>query len=181
MTSPDTKPSSNPDRIPAMFSWNQQAPAADGRETVPYARSEAVRELLVLLALSSSKVDMPKELGQAVAIAFGNVCHDLRHGLLALDYHPLDMGVMDIPSIDHPHYMQALLYWSNRADCTLDTLVDAHARLGSAPGVDSLLAAVKRISREALQGDSRTASTQRPRDVARTMLMFSDARKWAHA
>ncbi len=161
-------------RIPHTFSWDQSCAVAAGDEAQAYGASEAVRELLVLLALSNSPLEKPAELEQATAMAFTNVCHDMKHGLVLLDYQPLDPQTLDIPPIAHPQHMQALLYWSCQLDCTLSGLAEAHAQLGSHPRVAAVRAAMQRMGSEALKGRMQAASTQRPADVAPTMAMFDD-------
>jgi hypothetical protein len=163
-------------RIPHTFSWDQScAVAAGGDEAQAYGASEAVRELLVLLALSNSQLEKPAELEQATAMAFGNVCHDMKHGLVLLDYQPLDPQTLDIPPTDHPQHMQALLYWSCQLDCTLSGLAEAHAQLGSHPRVSAVRAVMQRMVSEASKVRMQAASTQRPADVVPTMAMVNDA------
>ncbi|MES2279771.1 MAG: hypothetical protein V4573_04090 [Pseudomonadota bacterium] len=160
-------------RIPQCFSWDQCRAAADG-PALAYGASEAVREWLVLLALSGSPLEKPAELERATAMAFANVCHDVRQGLVLMDYQPFDPKTLDIPPIDHPEHMQALLYWSCTLGCTLSGLAEAHAQLGSHPRLDDVRAAMLRMSHEDAQGRTQAASTQRPADVATTMAMFAD-------
>lgn len=159
-------------RIPHAFCWDQSFPAPV--ESQAYGASESVRELLVLLALSGSPLEKPAELERATAMAFANVCHDLWHGLILMDYQPFDPQTLDIPPIDHPHHMQALLYWSCELGCTLSGLAEAHAQLGSHPRVDAVRAAIKRMGTEASQGRTQAASTQRPAGVEPTRAMFAD-------
>lgn len=150
----------NTPRIPNTFSWDQCCVAADG-PTLAYGASETVRELLVLLALSGSPLDRPDELERATAIAFANVCHDLSCGLVAMDYHPFDPQTLDIPPIDHAHHMQALLYWSCELGCSLTSLTEAYAQLGSYPRVEAVKAILQRIATEDAQRRTRPATTQR--------------------
>ena len=164
----------SPLRIPHAFSWDQSCAVAAGDEVGAYAASETVRELLVLLALSGSPLEKPAELERATAIAFGNVCHDIGHGLILMDYQPFDPQTLDIPPIDHPHHMQALLYWSCELGCTLSGLAEAHAQLGSHPRVAAVRAAMQRMDLEGSQGRTRTASTQRLADGMPTVAMFAD-------
>ncbi len=134
----------NTPRIPHAFSWDQCCVAADGPAPA-YGASETVRELLVLLALSGSPLDRPDELERATSIAFGNVCHDISHGLVALGYRPFDLQTLDIPPIDHVHYMQALLY----------------AQLGSYPRIKAVKSTLQRIAAEDAQRRTRPATTLR--------------------
>ncbi len=163
----------NTPRIPNAFSWDQCCAAADG-PALAYGASEAVREWLVLLALSGSPLDRPDELERATSIAFANVCHDLSCGLVVMDYRPFDLQILNIPPIDHVHHMQELLYWSCELGCTLSRLAEAHAQLGSHPRVSAVRAAIGRMGSEGAPGRSQAVSTQRREDVQPTRAMFAD-------
>lgn len=158
--------------IPRAFCREQNAALAGG-EPQAYGASEAVREWLVLLALSGSALERPAELERATAVALGNVCDDISHDLLLMDYQPFDPQTLDIPPIDHPQYMQALLYWRCELGWTLPRLAEAHAQLGSHPRVWAVRAAMRRMGREDAQDRTQAASTQRPADVAATTTKVS--------
>lgn len=150
----------NTARIPHAFSWDQCLVAADG-PTLAYGASETVRELLVLLALSGSPLDRPDELERATAIAFTNVCHDISSGLVTMDYRPFEPQTLDIPPLGHVHHMQALLYWSCAMGCSLTSLTEAYAQLGSYPRVGAVKATLHRIATEDAQRRTRPATTLR--------------------
>ncbi|MFC6282950.1 MULTISPECIES: hypothetical protein [Polaromonas] len=159
------------------FSWNWNYAETPQNVEAHYSKSELVREFLVLHAFSGSRLSQVDRLEHAVAIAFDKVCRGIKQGLIELDYVPCESDRMNIPAIEHPHHMQALLYWCAQLGCTLHVLVDAYSTLGSTPSVESIRAKVWQLWREG-------ASCTRPprnfglqqRDAARTRYEFADTR-----
>ncbi len=150
------------------------ASAADKRVAVPYGSSDDVRELLALLAVPVNGMELADELQRARDAAFSNVIAKIGQGLIELDYQPFEKGTVDIPAIDHPHYMQALLYWSTLLHCTPAQLVDVYARLGSLASAESVFGLLRRIREEELVAGSTTEPTQRPQNLESTQPIFAN-------
>jgi hypothetical protein len=138
-----------------------QRPAA-WEQQVPYTRSEAVRQLLTLVALTNDNAKAHPDMHVAMRGAFDNVMEGLRTGHLVLDYLPGAGAKVEIPPVSDPHYMQALLYWCSRLQCTLPRLVEAYARLGSQPSVEAMWATLRRIEQEDAVAETALASTRMP-------------------
>lgn len=98
------------------FSWNWNYAETPQNVEAHYSKSELVREFLVLHAFSGSRLSQVDRLEHAVAIAFDKVCRGIKQGLIELDYVPCESDRMNIPAIEHPHHMQALLYWCAQLD-----------------------------------------------------------------
>ena len=137
-----------------------------------YANSELVRDWLVMAALASSGVPMSAGLHNDFALAFNRLVCGLQQGLVQLDYAPIDRTTLDIPPADHPHYMQALLYWSSRLECTPSVLVEAHARLGKSPTARNARLATRRIEKEDRLVGTWLGDAQNPHGTAHTMPML---------
>lgn len=141
-------------------------------ESRKYANSDLVRDWLVMSALAGSGVPMNTDLDNAFGLAFNRLVEGLQTGLVQLDYAPIDRETLDIPPADHPHYMQALLYWSSRLECTTSVLVEAHARLGRSPTAENAGIATRRIEKEERLLGTWQGNAHGPHGTAETMPMF---------
>ncbi|MEO6017712.1 MAG: hypothetical protein ABIP46_10675 [Polaromonas sp.] len=171
MTTPDSaglSPTPDIDLDPANDNGSRQHVA------VPYYSSEDIHQLLALLELPADGSPSGEELQQARDAAFSHVIALVRKGLIELDFQPFEHGTVDIPGIDHPHYMQALLYWSALLDCTPTQLVDAYARLGSMASAESVFGLLKSIRKEELLAATSVQPTQRPRSMQTTQPAFAN-------
>ncbi len=117
-----------PGALASMMNTSASTPGPAQPQT--YSASEAVREFLVLKALSSNSVALPQNLQDAHDAAFDKVCEGIRMGSIVLDYEPEASGCVDMPPVSDPAYMQALMYWCAQMRCPLARLVEAHARIG---------------------------------------------------
>lgn len=129
-------------------SGDKKPPPTPGPQPEHFRRSEVVRDALVLLALAGSNVALPNDLKQALPLALEKVSLGVKSGMICLDYVPSAARVVDIPVVSHPLYMQALIFWAARLDCTLERLVEAHARLGASPSVVNVSMVLAQIERE---------------------------------
>ncbi|MES2412875.1 MAG: hypothetical protein V4614_03685 [Pseudomonadota bacterium] len=137
-----------------------------------YANSELVRQWLVLLALSSGKLNVDDEFKQRLAQAFSRVREGVRSGQVALDYRPADNQTLDMPKVSHPYYMQAVLYWSTRLDCNPAVFAEMHSLLGTSPSFEDATSTARQIQR----GDRipQSSSTRRSgRDTAQAFMATS--------
>lgn len=144
------------------------------RMAVPYKLSRDVHELLVLLTLSGGSGDSTDEVQTAMDAALHNVIGQIASGLIELDYHPEDKQTVNIPAIDHPHYMQALLYWSTLLDCRPAQLADAYARLGRQASAESVAALVKVIATEETMAAATVNQTSRFAEAQSTLPTFAN-------
>lgn len=144
------------------------------RIAVPYTQSRDVHELLVLLTLSGGSGDSNDEVQTAMDTALRNVIGQIADGLIELDYQPEDKQTVNIPAIDHPHYMQALLYWSTLLDCRPAQLADAYARLGSQASTESVAALVKVIGAEEAMALATTEQSSRFAEAQSTLPTFAN-------
>jgi hypothetical protein len=146
---------------------------AEITEPQKYVNSDAVRQWLVLMALSGkNNSPMTEDLSMGEALAFNNVCAGVQSGQIELDYAPANGQTLDIPRMDHPLYMQALLYWSTQLRCTVQVLAETHATLGSLPSLEQACTAVRQIEREAVITRSWRNSSKRRRSGGETIPMF---------
>ena len=113
-----------------------------------FSESDSVKEWQLMLAASASATPGNTPTPRQIADAFDRVAYGVRHGLISIDYVPADAVSMDIPHVGHPHYMQAMVYWCVRLDCTLTVLCEAHARLGRSPSITNAQSAVQRVAHE---------------------------------
>lgn len=135
-----------------------------GRATA-YRHSEDVRHFLVLLALRTGTRDLSQELRAALPVALGRVIAGLQSGHILIDYSPQYADRVDIPTMNHAHYMQALLYWTARLDCSMERLAEAHARLGKAPKVAHVQHMIEQIENEENLADTHMGSTHQEDDA----------------
>lgn len=149
-------------------------PASGNTGAEPFTTSEQVREYLVLKALDSASA-MPADLSRAHDAAFAAVCDAIRAGKILIDYQPEASGCVDMPAVDHPHYMQAVLYWCAEFGCMPGKLVEAHARLGQFASRGLLVDMLGRIDVEETQQSTNFNSTFSWRDAPRTIPMASPA------
>lgn len=134
-----------------MFSSVSAFARLDDPDSAPpenYSKSQAVRAWLVYTALASNNLPMRPDLRASQKYAFRRVFEGLRRGLITLDFAPADEAVVEIPPINHPHYMQAMLYWCVRLDCNLSVLSEAYAQLGRAAPFEQMRVAAKRVQGE---------------------------------
>ena len=127
-------------------------------------------------SLASSNVAMPADLQRALPLALEKVSQGVRSGMICLDYIPADARVVDIPVVSHPHYMQALMFWASRLDCTLERLVEAHARLGASPSIVNVSMVLAQIEREDAAPGTHFGSTMSAYQGQATMPVFANTR-----
>ena len=118
---------------------------SDHQPAEPYSRSGAVRDWLVYTALVGNNMPLTANMRASQEDAFARVFEGVRRGAITLDYSPAEDAVVDIPPINHPHYMQAMLYWCVRLDCTISVLSEAYAQLGRAAPVQHLRMTTRRV------------------------------------
>lgn len=161
---------------PWSHSGDKKSLPVTGPEPEHFRNSASVREALVLLALASSNVAMPADLQRALPLALEKVSQGVRSGMICLDYIPADARVVDIPVVSHPHYMQALMFWASRLDCTLERLVEAHARLGASPSIVNVSMVLAQIEREDAAPGTHFGSTMSAYQGQATMPVFANTR-----
>ncbi|RYX92053.1 MAG: hypothetical protein EOO28_23580 [Comamonadaceae bacterium] len=149
-------------------------PASGHAGAEPFTTSEQVREYLVLKALDSASA-IPADLSRAHDAAFAAVCDGIRAGKIIIDYQPEASGCVDMPAVDHPHYMQAVLYWCAELGCMPGKLVEAHARLGQFASRGLLVDMLGRIEVEEAQQSTNFNSTFSWRDAPRTIPLAAPA------
>ena len=148
-------------------------PAGSARH---YTNSDSVRQWLVLRALSGDAEGQKAASQQALDMAFDRMAYGFKHELIELDYSPADGVTLDIPNIDDPTYLQAMVFWSVRMNCTLSTLSEAHALLGSHPSVKNTCRAVARLEHDAASDDRWAGTLQVGTDTPPTIAMFESTR-----
>lgn len=148
-------------------------PAGSARH---FSNSDAVRQWLVLRALAEDSEGRKAGTPAALCEAYDRMAYGFRHDLIAIDYTPADDITLDIPNIDDPTYLQALVYWSVRMNCTLATLSEAHALLGANPSVDNASKAVARLEHEASCLDNWLGTLQMADPSPATVPMFEATR-----
>ncbi|RYX91124.1 MAG: hypothetical protein EOO28_27040 [Comamonadaceae bacterium] len=126
------------------FGWN------DGADSAPehYSRSQYVRDWLVYTALAGNNMPLTAHLRASQSGAFERVCNGVRRGTITLDYAPANDAIVEMPPINHPHHMQAMLYWCVRIDCSMSVLSEAYAQLGRSASLDQIRQVSKRVRQE---------------------------------
>ncbi|MDO9402578.1 MAG: hypothetical protein Q7T87_00945 [Polaromonas sp.] len=154
---------------PGSASWKDSGkPAAEA-----YSKSQDVRDWLVHTALAGNNIPLTPDLHASHAAAFRRAREGVRKGLIELDYAPADEQVVDVPPINHPHHMQAMLYWCVRLDCTLELMSEAYAQLGRGMAFDQVAVTVRRLEAEESKNQRGWLRTRgRTISPAATMPMF---------
>ncbi|RYX97015.1 MAG: hypothetical protein EOO28_04480 [Comamonadaceae bacterium] len=123
-------------------------------DCVHYRNSDTVLTWLVLFEVSKLHVVLPPALDHVLYVSFTNASQALRDGKIRIDYTPpVPETTFDLPEAKHPMYMQALLYWCTKFDCTPEVLVDAHSRLGRSATVARAFLEINGIKREEGRGE----------------------------
>lgn len=161
----------------ARISWRKR-PGRPTQEVraggcVHYSKSEPVLTWLVLSEVSNIPSELPEALQHVLESAFHRVARELREGRIELDYTPPSDFMLDIPAAQDPQYMQALLYWSTKFDCTPGVLVEAHARLGRLASVAHAFLTIAGIKEEDQRSDKECGTTFCPTDMPPTLAMFA--------
>jgi hypothetical protein len=83
---------------------------------------------------------------------------------------PATNGIVNIPSVNDPLYLQAVNFWAGHFRCSVTHLNEAHARLGRYPSIERINTILKRLVVEDEFTDTRQQSTrqleQQPDTVA---------------
>ncbi|MDO9405582.1 MAG: hypothetical protein Q7T87_16230 [Polaromonas sp.] len=129
-------------------------------DCVHYSDSDLVLTWLVLFEVSSLHVALPPALEHVLDIAFKKVVKAFAEDRIKIDYVPKSTQTLDLPDARSPMYMQALLYWCAKLDCTPDVLFDAYARLGRSSPASKAYLMVSSLKKD--HQDRRGGSTAAP-------------------
>ncbi|RYG12616.1 MAG: hypothetical protein EON92_07825 [Burkholderiales bacterium] len=138
-------------------------------DCVHYSDSDLALTWLVLFEVSTLHVALPPALEHVLEVAFQQVISALRADKIKIDYVPQSPQVLDLPNARSPLYMQALLYWCAKLDCSPHILVDAYSRLGRSSPVSQAFLMVSNLKQE---DENRRGRSTRGPDRAGTMPVF---------